>query len=120
MRVLLFYVEQCAHCLRPAVHLKRKLAEANLHLPRVTVTLEMLEEAITKHLGEEKLLSWKEEEKEWLAKVVVVEEKKDLSNPYDLSPRSGQSALVRVVSGADVLRSENDEGDGGRAGSQVC
>ena len=74
---------------RSALHLKRKLAEAELHLPRVTASLKMLETAIKEGYNDDSLTVWREEEKEWMEQVVVVEKKKELSNPYDLSPLSG-------------------------------
>lgn len=72
-----------------AASLVKKLKEGRLHLPRITKALDSLEGALVKFCGQELLDGWRKEEKEWLEKVVIVEEKKNLPNPYDLVQPSG-------------------------------
>ncbi|GJE98479.1 hypothetical protein PsYK624_147110 [Phanerochaete sordida] len=72
-------------------YLCRKLAEARPHVRRVTKTLQKLEKVIDAHYGPEKLQDWRQEEEEWMKKVIIVSEKKDLPNLYDLTPRSAKT-----------------------------
>ena len=75
-----------------ARYLSKKLAEARPHVRRVTKTLQKLEKVINAHYKPEKLQGWRREEAEWMKKVIIVSEKKDLPNLYDLTPRSGYHA----------------------------
>ncbi|EKM57428.1 uncharacterized protein PHACADRAFT_192577 [Phanerochaete carnosa HHB-10118-sp] len=71
--------------------LVKKLKEGRLHLPRITKALDSLEGALVKFRGQQLLDGWRKEEKEWLEKVVIVEEKKNLPNLYDLVQPSAKS-----------------------------
>lgn len=76
----------------PARFLTRKYKDATTHLPRVTENLQKLEDTIVENLGADGLEAWKAEEKEWKEKVVILSEKKNLLNPYDLEPVSSKCA----------------------------
>ena len=69
--------------------LVKKFKQAVLHYPRISAAFQKLEVAIIKFRGEEVLNEWKAEEKDWMAKVVVIAEKKNLPNPYDLAAPTG-------------------------------